>query len=322
MNRELRCCPNCNATEYVHIITVSPSHFVPLNHSYCGNVLEVLGVDPHEPFPIVRCRLCGFQYSQYVLTPDLLNRLYNQCIDPETSQAKIYRVYKRRAYVQIWTTLFYLWSEGKQDETLDVRLLDYGCGWGDFMMTAQMPGLRCIGMEYDQRKIAYVKDLGFEVVDSHDDLQSAAPFDLFFCNQVLEHVSQPKMVMQKINSCLSPGAYGFVGVPDFGAENLEDAVNRFSTGGLVNKNINPWEHLNYFSPALLVTMLRDSGFRVIQPNQGNPLKSFLSATRRCLRLRKNRMSGRLSGMVGKTRQETCACIHNCTSFFVQKIGAI
>jgi 2-polyprenyl-3-methyl-5-hydroxy-6-metoxy-1,4-benzoquinol methylase len=203
-----------------------------------------------------------------------------------------------------------------------VRLLDYGCGWGDFMMTAQMPGLRCIGMEYDQRKIAYVKDLGFEVVDSHDDLQSAAPFDLFFCNQVLEHVTQPRMVMRTINSCLSPGAYGFIGVPDYSDENMEDVVHRFSSGRLLSKNINPWEHLNYFSPVLLVKMLRDSGFRVIQPNRANALKSFFSATRRYLRLKKNRMAGRLSGMVGKAVIESGACIHNHTAFFVQKIGEI
>jgi hypothetical protein len=322
MNRELRRCPNCDAIEYINIITVTPSHFVPLNQSYCENVLEVLGVDPNEPFPIVRCRLCGFQYSLYILASDLLHKLYNQCIDLVTSQSKIYKVYKRRDYIQIWNTLFYLWSGGKNDETINVRLLDYGCGWGDFMMTAHIPGLTCIGLEYDRRKSAYVKELGFDVVDSHDDLVGMAPFDLFFCNQVLEHVSQPKMVIRKINSCSSMGAYGFIGVPDFSSENIEIVIDSFRKGRLMSKNINPWEHLNYFTPGSLVRMLHDSGFRVIQSNQCGALKFFLRDAKRYMRLKQDRVCEWLSGFFGKTMNESCQCIHNRTTLFVQKIREI
>lgn len=322
MNRELRCCPNCDANEYINIITVSPSHFVPLNHSYCTDVLGILGINPNELFPIVRCRLCGFHYSLYILNSDLLNKLYNQCIDLQTSQSKIYKVHKRKNYIRIWSELFYLWSEDKNDQTLHVRLLDYGCGWGDFMLTAQMPGLACVGLEYDRRKIAYVQDLGFEVVDSHDHLARLAPFDLFFCNQVLEHLSLPKVALRHINGCLSMGAYGYISVPDFCSERVADVVNSLREGKPASKDVNPWEHLNYFSPTSLVKMLHDTGFRVLQSNDESGLKGFLRAAKACMRFQKNRLNGRLSRFLGKTVTEPCARIHNRTSLYVQKIRVV
>jgi 2-polyprenyl-3-methyl-5-hydroxy-6-metoxy-1,4-benzoquinol methylase len=273
MHKELRSCPGCDAHVYENIVSLSPLHFVPLNHSYRSDVLEILDLDPNEYFPIVRCRLCGFQYSLYLLKPELLDNLYNQCIDLPASKSKIYKAYKRKDYLHIWSSLFNLWLEGKGDETLDLRLLDYGCGWGDFMLTAQMPGLTCIGLEYDQRKVSYVRELGFHVVDALHDLDQLTPFDLFICNQVLEHVPEPKMVIRRINDCLAMDAYGFVGVPDFSAHYMKEVVHAFREGTLVDKNVNPWEHLNYFSPDTLVKMLEEGGFRVIVPAKQDGLLS-------------------------------------------------
>jgi hypothetical protein len=254
---------------YETILILSPVHFVGLNPSYGPDVIKVLGLDSDEHFPIVRCPECDFYYALYRLTPELLDKLYNQCIDLRVSQAKIYKAGKRKDYLRVWLKLFDLWSTGKGDETINLQLLDYGCGWGDFMSTAQMPGVTCIGLEFDQRKVSYVRKLGFQVMDSPDELKEFSPVDLFFCNQVLEHVPEPKTVIYRINRCLAMGAYGFVGVPHFGEHSMREVVNCFKKGTLVDKNVNPWEHLNYFSPASLGNLLEEGGFRLVNPQQDN-----------------------------------------------------
>jgi 2-polyprenyl-3-methyl-5-hydroxy-6-metoxy-1,4-benzoquinol methylase len=323
MNKELRSCPGCDAQVYENILTLSPVHFVPLNHSYRSDVVEVLGLDRNEHFPIVRCRLCGFQYSLYLLKSELLDNLYNQCIDLPASQSKIYKAYKRNDYLHVWSRLFNLWLDGKGDETLDLRLLDYGCGWGDFMLTAQMPGLTCIGLEYDQRKVSYVRELGFHVVDSLDDLDQLAPLDLFFCNQVLEHVPEPKMVIRRINGCLAMGAYGFVGVPDFASHCMKEVVNAFREGSLVDKNVNPWEHLNYFSPATLVKMLEEAGFRVILPSKQDGSLSFsMRGISDLWSIQKTSIGEGVRRFFKKNRSGTHSCIPNSTTLYVQKTRQI
>jgi hypothetical protein len=164
-----------------------------------------------------------------------------------------------------------------------------------------------------------VQDLGFDVADSHDHLVRLAPFDLFFCNQVLEHVSQPKMVLRQINDCLSMGAYGYCSVPDFCSQRMIDVVKSLRVGKLLSKDVNPWEHLNYFSSASLVKMLYDTGFGVLQSKHGSGQKRFLSAAKAYMRFQKDSMNGRLVRFLGKTVTEPCACLHNSTSLYVQKI---
>jgi len=115
------------------------------------------------------------------------------------------------------------------------------------------------------------------------------------------------------------GAYGYISVPDFCSERLVDVVNSLQEGKLVSKDVNPLEHLNYFSPATLVKMLYDTGFRVLQSNQGSGLKGFLRAAKVSMRLQKNSINGRLLRFLGKTVTEPCARIHSSTSLYVQKI---
>lgn len=319
----MRRCPGCDGEMYETILTLSPAHFVGLNPSYCPDVVEMLGLDSDEPFPIVRCPGCDFNYSLYRLTPELLDKLYNQCIDLQVSQAKIYKAGKRKDYLRVWSKLFDLWSTGKVDETVNLHLLDYGCGWGDFMSTAQMPGVTCIGLEYDQRKVSYVRKLGFQVVDSPDELEEFSPVDLFFCNQVLEHVPEPKMVICRINQCLSMGAYGFVGVPDFGKHSMREVVNSCKKGNLVDKNVNPWEHLNYFSPVTLGNLLEEGGFRVINPQQNNGSLCFSKKELRDLwGVQRTLISEGVKHFFKKEQPESHSNGPSSTALYVQKIREI
>lgn len=55
----------------------------------------------------------------------------------------------------------------------------------------------------------------------------------------------------------------FFSVPDYRDENLEAQLSAFREGRPVEKELNPWEHLNYFMPRSLREALSRSGFEEV-----------------------------------------------------------
>jgi hypothetical protein len=87
-------------------------------------------------------------------------------------------------------------------------------------------------------------------------------------------------------------------VPDFSERRLAAALADVPLGRQT-RELNPWEHLNYFSPASLRSMVEAAGFRVLEPavvdvglrpglrggrRWGNALKSALRLMRHALNL--------------------------------------
>src|SRR5262249_41915695 len=56
-----------------------------------------------------------------------------------------------------------------------------------------------------------------------------------------------------------------VNVPNFNDGRLRTIGRQLKKGQRPPQDLNPWEHLNYFSPTSLRRMLRDEGFGIIEP---------------------------------------------------------
>jgi hypothetical protein len=56
-----------------------------------------------------------------------------------------------------------------------------------------------------------------------------------------------------------------VNVPNFNDRRMRTITRQLRKGRRPPQDLNPWEHLNYFSPESLRWMLRDEGFGIIEP---------------------------------------------------------
>jgi len=99
-------------------------------------------------------------------------------------------------------------------------------------------------------------------------------FNLIVLNHTLEHMDNPKEVLNKINVLLKEGGIVFVDVPNFGSLSSRLLGKRWPY-------LLPEEHKSQFTKKTLTKLLKDSGFKVLywESRSGifeyaNPLKEL------------------------------------------------
>jgi 2-polyprenyl-3-methyl-5-hydroxy-6-metoxy-1,4-benzoquinol methylase len=134
------------------------------------------------------------------------------------------------------------------------RLLDVGCGVGDFLVAAQTRGWEVQGVELEERARAICADRGLEVIEAPLQAERFAPgsFDLVTSFEVLEHMVFPRAELQSIATVLRPGGLLYLTTPNFSSLTRRLLGPRYSV-------IAYPEHLGYFRPDTLDRVLGDAG---------------------------------------------------------------
>ena len=135
------------------------------------------------------------------------------------------------------------------------RVLDIGCGRGEFLTLLQSRGIKGVGVDLYEENISITKAAGLEAhrADVFEYLAEQGPgsFDGIFCAQVIEHLA-PGMVWKLVQACgraLRPG-----GVVVFETPNPE-CLAIFATHFYVDPS-----HTRPVPPALLCFYLEEAGF--------------------------------------------------------------
>jgi SAM-dependent methyltransferase len=137
------------------------------------------------------------------------------------------------------------------------KVLDFGCGTGEFLKLAKIRGCVVTGIEpgEDYAKFARAAH-GLDVINSpwqEVDLP-AGEMDVISCNQVLEHLRDPMAAIAAINRWLKPGGVFYASVPDMRPSN-KPSFERFH-----------FAHVYGFIPATFDIALHLNGFEPVTPN--------------------------------------------------------
>lgn len=102
------------------------------------------------------------------------------------------------------------------------RVLDYGCGNGDFLERAEALGHQVWGVDFDPEAIDVARKRGFPVVlaGEGEDKLPEDKFDLITANHVIEHVADPRALLRAFRKRLAPGGRLFIEVPNAQARGL------------------------------------------------------------------------------------------------------
>jgi 2-polyprenyl-3-methyl-5-hydroxy-6-metoxy-1,4-benzoquinol methylase len=140
------------------------------------------------------------------------------------------------------------------------RLLDFGCGAGSFLRRMQTHGWRVEGLDVSADVAAQVeRQAGIRVhvgTLPHADLDSER-FDCLTMWQALEHVHQPREVLESARQVLRPGGAIVITVP-----NIESWS--FRTFGAHWFALDVPRHLTHFAPHTLSRLLASAGFGKIR----------------------------------------------------------
>jgi len=251
-----RSCPNCEDSASDVIVEMQAARIAENSYSR-ASFLTHLGFPEDTRFPIVRCRHCRFVYSQRLLNGELLNALYERMISEENDRRHEESLYMTRVYSGIFTLL--LNTAARKEPHSSLKLLDFGGGTGAFCQVANAPQIDSVCFETSERRLRLIRAKGLKVIDRFDQIAAHGPYDMIVCNQVLEHVPQPKDILRTFSRVLNPGGSAYVAVPAYPDEILARNAERYRSGDKYPLDLNPWEHLNYFSPERFRVMLKDCG---------------------------------------------------------------
>jgi 2-polyprenyl-3-methyl-5-hydroxy-6-metoxy-1,4-benzoquinol methylase len=138
------------------------------------------------------------------------------------------------------------------------RLLDVGCGRGDFLVAARTSGWDVTGVELVPSAAAAARDRhGLDVrAGALQDAGLQGGFDVVCAMHVVEHVLDVPDLLEQLTALTRPGGRVVLEVPNF------DALLRRRKGGAW-QHLRPREHVTHFTAATLTAVLSRSGLRPV-----------------------------------------------------------
>ncbi len=163
--------------------------------------------------------------------------------------------------------------------TNDSRLLDVGCGIGDWMLLFRRMSFDVYGVDMNPKAVEVAASRGFDVfggtIDDYLEKGTSESFDIIILSQLLEHLQDPIGMLTSLKSKLNDGGYLLFAVPNFESRYRK----KFGTHW-----INWYIPLHYyhFSIRNLLLILKLSGFELVRSIDYTPpswwLGSFLVRT--------------------------------------------
>jgi SAM-dependent methyltransferase len=212
---------------------------------------------------IVRCHDCGLVFA-----------------NPQPSDAELAAIYNENYFLggggpmveemKQATAKLYLSEIDRYHGTRPGRLLEVGCGGGDFLVLAEAANWQVTGVEYSsdacEKARRRLKNGEIRCGELQQTGLAAEQFDLCVLSDVIEHVRSPRDFIREIHRLLKPGGTLFIATPS-----LDSWSARIMRRNWMEFKA---EHLTYFDQQTLQTLLFRSGFRDIIVSAGWKILSF------------------------------------------------
>ena len=150
------------------------------------------------------------------------------------------------------------------------KLLDVGCGNGDFLASARDAGWDIVGIDPDPKAVAAACDRGLDAsVGSIESLDGASQrFDAITLSHVIEHVHDPGALIRSIHRLLKPGGTLYVDTPNIQSRGAAEWGRNW-------RGLEAPRHLVLFSLDGLVGLLQANGFGHLQVKRRTAVRKFI-----------------------------------------------
>ena len=237
--KQIDTCPVCNKSEFLPFL----------------NCIDY--TVSRETFSIVYCKNCGFKFT-----------------NPRPADADLGKYYKSENYISHSNTkkgiVNYLYQTvrkytlGKKLDLINSlnqkgKLLDIGCGTGEFLNACKMDGWETTGVEPDQDARALgIKNYGINVLQE-EALKTLpeAGFDIISMWHVLEHVPNLNERVGELKKLLKPSGSIIIAVPNCSSK---DALDYKEFWGAYDVP----RHLWHFTPKDIKALFSSQGMKVEQ----------------------------------------------------------
>lgn len=225
------------------------------------------GVSPmpyiaHQRWCLVRCGDCAQMFHRNVLSPEWNGRRFSEWMT-ETAM---------RQFLAPSDTPAALFDQGRRHvahimriERLTrplraiqaVSILDFGCGWGEFLAACEGFGFLCCGVDRSSaRRLGAHVHIFADMEDLREAPAAARGFHAITLFEVLEHLDDPLAVLRSLCDLLVPSGILVLETPDC------TGVSGIRTESDYRKT-HPLDHINAFTPATLRNIAVRAGFEPV-----------------------------------------------------------
>ncbi len=221
----------------------------------------------NEIFPIWKCNNCSAAFTQSVPGPDAIGKYYQSesyishsntrkgLVSQLYQSVRNFTVNQKRGWIEQVT--------GKSPK----RLLDIGCGTGEFLAGMKSANWQVQGLEPDAGARSQAIEKGLQVTDTENLFAlEKGSFEVITLWHVLEHVHLLHEYLDQIRELLVPGGWLLIAVPNHTSLDAEHYGFDWAAWDVPR-------HLYHFSPASMHQLLRSHGFKITK-ERGLPFDPF------------------------------------------------
>ena len=210
-----------------------------------------------EDFHICECLNCGLLYTMPRPDKEKIGAYYKSeayYSHQENKKGFIPKVYERVKSINL-KYKYRLATSGMQSG----KLLDIGCGVGDFLHTAEMHGWECIGVEpsEDAKTIAQKRMKGTIITSEELESFPDGAFDVITMWHVLEHVDDLKWQVAQLQRLVKPSGRVVIAVPNYKSYDGQYYKEHWAAYDVPR-------HLNHFNRITLSKIFKTSGLELVK----------------------------------------------------------
>ena len=202
-----------------------------------------------EEFEIHECHSCGLLYTEPRPPKDKIGAYYKSKAyysHQENTKGLIPKIYENIKSINL-KHKYKIATEGKQIG----KLLDIGCGVGDFLHTAEQKGWQCTGVEPSEDATASAQKRTKAKILASEDLEQLPDnsFDVITMWHVLEHVEDLKWQVEQLQRLVKQDGRIVIALPNYNSYDATFYKEKWAAYDVPR-------HLNHFNRETLVKIFK------------------------------------------------------------------
>ena len=213
-----------------------------------------------EEFQIQECLNCGLLFTEPRPPKDKIGDYYKSeeyYSHQENKKGFIPKLYESIKAINL-KNKYKIATNGKSAG----KLLDIGCGVGDFIHTAEEQGWQCTGVEPSQDAKAIAKKRIKAEILSSEDLEQIPneTFDVITMWHVLEHVDDLKWQMAQLQRLIKKGGRIVIALPNYKSYDATFYKEKWAAYDVPR-------HLNHFNKDTLVKIFKTNYLNLVKTDK-------------------------------------------------------
>ncbi len=212
-----------------------------------------------EHFEVWHCAQCEIRFTQHIPVEEEVGAYYQSeeyISHSNTSKGLVNRLYQTVRNLTLKQKRNWVQKVSGRDSG---KILDIGCGTGEFLSTMKAARWETLGLEPDPSARAQAQNNHGLQVHEQDHLfdLSKANFDIISMWHVLEHVHRLHPYLDQIQEVLKPEGRLIIAVPNYQSKDADIYQEHWAAYDVPR-------HLYHFSPKGMEMLLEAHGFELVQ----------------------------------------------------------